>query len=232
MLLRENPEVTGQNPLLDFSGLPQFERIKPEHVAPAIEQLLADGRATTAASLSAKRHLGRFRRAARGCERAPGPRLGPGRAPERGDEQPGAARGLQREPAEDHAVLHRARRRTRGCSRSSRRCAIRPSFARSAPAQKKIIENELRDFRLGGAELPADKKGALHGDPRAALAAVVALQRQPARCDECVRRIVDGQCARSAGIPDDVLQAARETRRRRTARPAGSSRCTRRPTCR
>ena len=34
------------NPLLDFSGLPQFERIKPEHVTPAIEQLLADGRAT------------------------------------------------------------------------------------------------------------------------------------------------------------------------------------------
>ena len=42
------------NPLLDFSGLPQFEKIKPEHVAPAIEQLLADGRATTAAALNAK----------------------------------------------------------------------------------------------------------------------------------------------------------------------------------
>ena len=41
-------------PLLDFSGLPQFERIKPEHVTPAIEQLLADGRATTAAALSAR----------------------------------------------------------------------------------------------------------------------------------------------------------------------------------
>ena len=42
------------NPLLDFSGLPQFERIKPEHVTPAIEQLLADGRATTQAALKAK----------------------------------------------------------------------------------------------------------------------------------------------------------------------------------
>ena len=39
------------NPLLDFSGLPQFEKIQPEHVAPAIEQLLADGRATTAARM-------------------------------------------------------------------------------------------------------------------------------------------------------------------------------------
>src|SRR3989304_1340520 len=30
------------NPLLDFSGLPRFAEIKPEHVAPAIEQLLAE----------------------------------------------------------------------------------------------------------------------------------------------------------------------------------------------
>ena len=54
MLLQDNPAFSGQNPLVDFSGLPQFEKIKPEHVAPAIEQLLADGRATTAAALSAK----------------------------------------------------------------------------------------------------------------------------------------------------------------------------------
>ena len=28
------------NPLLDFSGLPKFAEIRPEHVTPAIEQLL------------------------------------------------------------------------------------------------------------------------------------------------------------------------------------------------
>ena len=33
------------NPLLDFSGLPRFAEIKPEHVAPAIEQLLEENRA-------------------------------------------------------------------------------------------------------------------------------------------------------------------------------------------
>ena len=32
------------NPLLDFSGLPRFEAITPEHVAPAINQLLAENR--------------------------------------------------------------------------------------------------------------------------------------------------------------------------------------------
>ena len=28
------------NPLIDFSGLPKFAEIRPEHVTPAIEQLL------------------------------------------------------------------------------------------------------------------------------------------------------------------------------------------------
>jgi len=32
------------NPLLNLEGLPQYSRIKPEHVKPAIEQLLAEGR--------------------------------------------------------------------------------------------------------------------------------------------------------------------------------------------
>ena len=33
------------NPLLDFSGLPRFDAIAPEHVAPAIQSLLAENRA-------------------------------------------------------------------------------------------------------------------------------------------------------------------------------------------
>src|SRR6266581_2014083 len=30
------------NPLLDFSGLPRYKAVRPEHVAPAIDQLLAE----------------------------------------------------------------------------------------------------------------------------------------------------------------------------------------------
>ena len=33
------------NPLLHFSGLPQFNEIKPEHVSPAIDRLISEGRA-------------------------------------------------------------------------------------------------------------------------------------------------------------------------------------------
>ena len=36
------------NPLLDFSGLPRFSDFRPEHVTPAIDQLLAENRALVA----------------------------------------------------------------------------------------------------------------------------------------------------------------------------------------
>src|SRR5471032_2583575 len=36
------------NPLLDFSGLPRFADIKVEHIAPAIDALLSENRATLA----------------------------------------------------------------------------------------------------------------------------------------------------------------------------------------
>jgi len=36
------------NPLLDFSGLPRFSDITPEHVMPAMEQLIVEARAAIA----------------------------------------------------------------------------------------------------------------------------------------------------------------------------------------
>ena len=36
------------NPLLDFEGLPRFAELRPEHVAPAMDQLLGEGRAAVA----------------------------------------------------------------------------------------------------------------------------------------------------------------------------------------
>ncbi|MDR0457937.1 MAG: M3 family metallopeptidase, partial [Burkholderiaceae bacterium] len=37
--------ASSANPLLDFSGLPRFDQIRPEHIAPAIDALLADAEA-------------------------------------------------------------------------------------------------------------------------------------------------------------------------------------------
>ena len=42
------PTTTGLNPLLDFSDLPRFDAIKPEHVTPAVDTLLEQNRALIA----------------------------------------------------------------------------------------------------------------------------------------------------------------------------------------
>ena len=44
------------NPLLEFSGLPRFSVILPEHIEPAVDSLLADNRARIAALLDATAH--------------------------------------------------------------------------------------------------------------------------------------------------------------------------------
>src|SRR5207302_11358071 len=44
---------SNMNPLLDFSGLPRFAQLRPEHVTPAVDTLLAEGRATIERVLAA-----------------------------------------------------------------------------------------------------------------------------------------------------------------------------------
>ncbi len=36
------------NPLLDFSGLPRYGSVRPEHIAPAVDELLGENRALIA----------------------------------------------------------------------------------------------------------------------------------------------------------------------------------------
>ena len=218
-----------ENPLLDFSGLPQFERIKPEHVAPAIEQLLADGRATTAASLSAKPTWDDF--------------VGP---LEDANERIGRAWG---QVAHLHAVMDNPPLReaynanlpkiTQYWTELGQNQALfekykalheSSEFSALSPARKKIVENALRDFRLGGAELPADKK-------RRYAAIQEELSALSAKFSE---NLLDATNAYSIVVdknPDrsefQTMSCKRRVRpRRKTARTAGSSRCTPRPTCR
>ena len=39
-----NPLLYSLNPLLHLAGLPKFDEIKPEHVSPALDLLLSDGK--------------------------------------------------------------------------------------------------------------------------------------------------------------------------------------------
>ena len=195
------------NPLLDFSGLPQFERIKPEHVTPAIEQLLADGRATTQAALKAKPTWDEFVAPLEDANERIGRAWG----------QVAHLHAVMDNPALREAYNANLPKVTQYWTELGQNQALfgkykalhdSPQFSGLTFPRKKIIENALRDFRLGGAELPADKK------PRYA-----AIQEELAALSaKFSENLLDATNAfsiyvnetQTAGIPDDVLQAARE----------------------
>ena len=215
------------NPLLDFSGLPRFDAIRAEHVAPAVDTLLADARA----SGRARRHGSRSRppgttvvEPLADVARPARSRVGRRPAPQRRRQHAGAARRLQRQPAEGHRVPHRPRpgpAPVRPLSRAGRVARLR---ARSTPRRRRVVANELRDFRLGGAELPDDAQGALQGRAGRARQPVGAVRRQRARRDQRVGalRRRRSRARRRAG-----RRARRGARARPqpTGSPAGSSRC-------
>lgn len=147
------------NPLLDFTGLPRFAEVKPEHVAPAVDQLLAENRALCARLLAD----------------ASAPTWNNFIQPlEDGNEHMSRAWG---QVSHLNAVMNSAELREvynanlpkvtqyyaelgQNLALFQKMKAIRNSaeFADLNTARQKVIENELRDFRLGGAELPEARK--------------------------------------------------------------------------
>src|SRR5437868_1631927 len=150
-----NPAVT--NPLLDFSGLPRFSELKPEHVTPAVDQLLAEGRTAIAAAAGAPPTWEAFV------------------APlEDANERIGRAWG---QVAHLHAVLDSPPLReaynanlpklsqywtelgqNERLFANYKALSASPGFQTLSGARKRIVENALRDFRLSGAELAPEKK--------------------------------------------------------------------------
>ena len=164
------------NPLLDFSGLPRFDAIDAEHVAPAVDALLATRARPSRARGDRRRpaDLGQRRRAARRRPRPLRPRVGRGAPPQRRRQH------ARRCATPTTATCRRSPRstptsgRTSACSRAISALAASPAFAALAAAQQKAIDNELRDFRLGGAELPAERQGAVQGESQEELAGLSA----------------------------------------------------------
>ncbi|HET7362268.1 MAG TPA: M3 family metallopeptidase, partial [Burkholderiales bacterium] len=195
------------NPLLDFSGLPRFAELKPEHVTPAVDELLAEGRAT----------IERVAAAPVSWESFVAPL-------EDANERIGRAWG---QVAHLHAVLDSPELReaynanlpkltqywtelgqNQVLFEKYKALAASPEYPMLSGARRRIVDNALRDFRLGGAELAPDKK-----------ARFAAIQEELARlgsrfsenlldATKAFAIVVDAK--RIGGIPPDVLAAARE----------------------
>jgi len=141
------------NPLLDFSGLPRFDAITPEHVAPAIDQLLAEAEAAVkhaeqVAPVTWDSFVVPLDDATERLWRAWG--------------QVGHLQAVVNTPALREAYNANLPKVSRFGSALGQNLALYAQYKQLAAtpeaagydeARRKVIDNALRDFRLGGAEL-------------------------------------------------------------------------------
>ncbi|MCA1925330.1 MAG: M3 family metallopeptidase [Thiobacillus sp.] len=193
------------NPLLDFSALPRFAEFKPEFVTPAIDQLLADCRAAVARAEAADTPAE--------WESFVAPL-------DDANEKLGRAWG---QVSHLHSVMDSPELRevynanlpkitlyyaelgqNEALYAKYKALAASPAFATLSPARRKIVENELRDFRLGGAELPADKKARFKAIQEELAALSARFEENLLDATNDYHLIID-EPSELAGIPDDVL---------------------------
>ncbi len=200
--------MSQQNPLLDFTGLPRFDAITPAHVAPAIETLLAEARAEverTATDLAPASWESIVVPLDRELDQL--------------DRSWGAVRHLNAvlsTPALRDAYNAMLPKVTAFYTdlgqdlrlyRKYKALATAPGFAMLDAAQQRMIGNELRDFRLAGAELPGKDK-----------ARYKEIQEELAQLSSTFDdNVLDAENAwsmhvepeRLTGVPADVVAAAR-----------------------
>lgn len=201
--------MTQQNPLLDFSDLPQFAAIRPEHVSPAIASLLEENRAVVAA-LEAPATQVTWENFVEPLENA--------------TEKLGRAWGIVGhlnavvDTPELRAVYNENQPLlTEFWTSLGQNLALfdkyktlqaSPVFNQFSQARKTIINNAVRDFRLGGAELSDDKK----------IRYAEIQEKQAALSTRFSENVLDAtndyglfidDITELKGLPEDVLQAAR-----------------------
>ena len=198
-----------QNPLLDFSGLPRFGEIRPEHIAPAIDKLLraaeaAIASAETAAPVTWDTLVKPIDDTTERLWRAWG--------------QVGHLKSVVNSAELRAAYNETLAKVTRFSSALGQNLALHAQYKRLIEAdeyaqydstRKKVIENTLRDFRLGGAELPADRRlrfSAIH-EELSALSAKFSENVLDAT-DEYAFFVEDE--ADLAGLPADIRDACRD----------------------
>jgi oligopeptidase A len=199
------------NPLLDFSGLPRFAEFKPELVGPAISQLLSEVR-TISEKVTAEQGeptwdtlvaplddaIERLRRAWGQVAHLNAVMNSPQLREVYNGNLPNVTQ-LFTELAQNE-LLYQRYKTLQGSTH----------FSELSEAQRKFIENELRDFRLGGADLPSESKAEFKENAQQ-------LARLSSRFNDNVLdetnafELIVTDEGDLAGIPEDVIDAARQT---------------------
>jgi oligopeptidase A len=198
------------NPLLDFSGLPRFSEIRPEHVAPAIDRLLAEGRAVIEQVTAAEvpdawdAFITPLEDANERLSRAWG--------------QVAHLHAVLDSPALREAYNASLPRLTQYWTELGhnerlfekyRRLRASAAYAALPPSRRKQVDDALRDFRLGGAELPPAEK-ARFGAIQDELAQLGAKFSENLLDATNAFTLLIEDPGRLSGLHDDVLEAARQ----------------------
>ncbi|MDR2837319.1 MAG: M3 family metallopeptidase [Azonexus sp.] len=202
--------TTPPNPLLDFTDLPRFDLIQPAHVKPAITQLLADGRAlierlaSDATPATWRDFAGALALGLEPLGRAWGV-VGHLHSVNDVPDWRAAYNEMLPEVSRFYAELGQNLK----LFDQYRALKASPEYATLSVEQKQIVANEIRDFRLAGAELPEEQK------PRYQ-AIMEELSQLAAKFSE---NLLDATNAFAeiitderllAGLPADAIAAARE----------------------
>jgi oligopeptidase A len=198
------------NPLLDFSSLPRFNAIRAEHIEPAVEQLIADGRKTIE-RLAALEVPPTWENFVEPLDDA-NERLS------RAWAQVGHLNAVMNSPELRDAYNKALPRITQYFTEQGQDQrlhagfkALRAStaFAGYSLSRQRHVENELRDFRLGGAELPPPEKARFLQIQEELAALASRFQDNVLDATNDFALYVTER-AELSGIPEDVLATARE----------------------
>ncbi|MEO5765383.1 MAG: M3 family metallopeptidase, partial [Casimicrobiaceae bacterium] len=148
--------IPAANPLLEFPGLPRFDEVTPAHVAPAVDALLQGARATLAAIerddtpptwgavvAPLMDRLDRLHRAWNAVRNLNAVVNTP------------ALRDAYHANLPKITAFYTDLGQNDAVYRKFRALHAAPEFAALSGAAQRMIDNEIRDFRLGGAELDA-----------------------------------------------------------------------------
>lgn len=198
------------NPLLFFTGLPKFNEVKPEHVSPAIDYLISEGRALIEAIATTTEEPTWQNFALKLEDHSE--KLG------RAWSQVGHMNSVVNSPelreayndnlakltdfGSDVAQDERLYAKYRAIQNNS-------EFAKLTPTQQTIINHEVRGFKLGGAELGAAEKVRFKAISEESSKLAAKFEENVLDTTNEYALFIE-DAGELAGVPKDVLQAAKD----------------------
>ena len=199
------------NPLLETTGLPHFAQIRPEHVEPAIDAILAESRARIQQLLAANGTY-TWANLIQPLEEV-GERLNRAWSPV---SHMNSVVNSDASRAAYNACLPKLSDYATEMGQNERLYQAYKSIAQGAEypkldvAQQKIIDNALRDFRLSGVALPAQDKERYKTIMQELSALTSKFEENLLDATHAWQKVIENEAA-LAGLPESAKAAARQS---------------------